>query len=93
MEAQASADSAVPAKQPLKHKSLPRSPRAGKQSSRALTKDTFKDPALITDGNEHIDSGSEADEFRRKMEKLRQDVGANNWLSVYANAVQSKQAP
>ena len=34
-------------------------------------------------------SGSEVDEFRRKMEKLRDEVGVENWLSVYASASQA----
>lgn len=75
------------------HKSLPRSARNGKSSSRALTSATFEDPAMEALKDSQTDSGSEAEEFRKKMERLREEVGANNWLSVYANAVHSKQEP
>ena len=34
-------------------------------------------------------SGSEVEEFRRKMEKLRDEVGTENWLSVYASSSQA----
>lgn len=78
---------------PNVHKSLSRTPRKGKSSSRALTAATFQDPALEGIKDVQTDSGSEAEDFRRKMEKLREEVGANNWLSVYANAVHSKQEP
>lgn len=70
------------------HKTLPKQARPQKNESRALSENTFDDPAL----QHKIDSGSEAEEFRKKMEKLREEVGAKNWLSVYANTVHSRQA-
>lgn len=78
---------------PYSHKSLPRSARNGKSSSRALTSATFEDPAMEALKDSQTDSGSEPEEFRKRMERLREEVGANNWLSVYANAVHSKQEP
>lgn len=61
-------------------------------NSRALKSNTFQDPALEAVQGSQTDSGSDAEDFRRKMEKLRNEVGATNWLSVYANTVHARQA-
>lgn len=51
--------------------------------NRKLSESTFS-PSPAT-GEVLSGSGSEVEEFRRKMEQLRDEIGAENWLSVYAN--------
>lgn len=80
-------NSEVPTSRQLQHKTLPKQDRPQKKNSRALSENTFDNPDL-----HKIDSGSDAEEFRKKMEKLREEVGARNWLSVYASTVHSRQA-
>jgi hypothetical protein len=66
--------------------------------SRRLTEDAFApEAAKDTNGKSSSDnkeSGSEAEEFRKRMERLRDEVGVENWLSVYAstNASNSRSA-
>lgn len=84
------APSRVSESQP-RHKTLPKQARNQLSNKRALASNTFDDPSLDTVKAPQIDSGSEAEEFRKKMEKLREEVGAGNWLSVYANTVHSRQ--
>lgn len=79
----------------LRHEStLPSNPHATRKNvtSRALTPNTFQEPAMEAVKGSLTDDGSDAEDFRRKMERLRSEVGATNWLSVYANTVHTRQA-
>lgn len=74
-------------------------PSGSRNGSRTLSQGTFDPPhpaSSSKNGKGNVSqrkpdpgnsgSGSEADEFRRKMEKLRDEVGVENWLSVYSSA-------
>lgn len=91
-------DSAGPSLSP----SVPKD-RHGALPNRALTRgsqarnsprapDTILDKEFVSVQGTQPDSESEAEDFRRKMERLRNEVGARNWLAVYANTVQARQA-
>ena len=62
--------------------SLPSGTSKSRTANRKLSESTFA-PTPTADGTSG--SGSEVEEFRRKMEQLRDEVGAENWLSVYAS--------
>lgn len=55
-----------------------------KSAGRKLSDSTFS-PKSDASVDATSGSGSEVEEFRKKMEKLRDEVGAENWLSVYAS--------
>lgn len=68
--------------------SLPSSTKA-RTSTRGLASDTFLPPvgtSAATPAPAETTSGSEAEDFRNKMERLRAEVGVENWLSVYASS-------
>ena len=68
--------------------SLPSSTKA-RTSARSLGRDTFIPPAEASTAAPALaetTSGSEAEDFRNKMERLRAEVGVENWLSVYASS-------
>ena len=62
--------------------SMPSATSKSRGAGRKLSDSTFAPPpaADVASG-----SGSEVEEFRKKMEQLRDEVGAENWLSVYAS--------